>query len=93
MQLDSHMVGGSYPLTDLWYKGVRFCFLPPAAREVWQETDAERGIGWLKVDGAEAATAGVGTSGHTFSIFNWVLMATGYLTDVENGSFILSTIN
>lgn len=66
------------PLTDLWYNGVRIFFLPPAARGVWQETEAERGIGWLKVEGREAATVGAADSGYTLSIFIGALMVEGH---------------
>lgn len=56
------------PLTDLWYKGVRLCFLLPGCG--WQEMEEERGIGMgpVEVDGAEPVLRATGGSEEPLSI-------------------------
>lgn len=60
----------TWPLTDLWYRGVRLCFLLPGWG--WQEAEEERGIGTgpVEVDGAEPVLRATGGSEEPLSIFD-----------------------
>lgn len=56
------------PLTDLWYNGVRLCFLLPGWG--WQDMEAERGIdmGAVEVDRPEPVLRATGGSEEPLSI-------------------------
>lgn len=55
-------------LTDLWYKGVRLCFLLPGWG--WQDMEEERGIGMgpVEADGVEPVLRATGGSEEPLSI-------------------------